>query len=161
MNMPIAIMPGSPSTIQLYSVYIYSGHQTLGHNKLTCQIRSHCISQLPSYISEESDTYYDALTKAKNTTDPDDIKSILLPHQSRWRDIGIDYGINEKKLDQIKEQYEDPGDCLLEMIKEWLESKKSPLPTRKESTTLKAANLSREEVSVEKGTLIDPFFPTW
>ena len=47
--------------------------------------------------------------------------------RKRWYDIGLALEVPVAVLDQIRQEFSSPSDCLLEVLKHWLQS--SPLPT--------------------------------
>lgn len=55
-------------------------------------------------------------------------RSYLFAIRVKWYDIGIELGVKVATLDSIRSKYSDDGDCLREMLKEWLKSI-SPSPT--------------------------------
>lgn len=61
-------------------------------------------------------------------TDLRHVRALLYPIRKKWYDIGIELDIDVAELDIIRDKYDDPADCLLEMIKLWLRSI-NPLPT--------------------------------
>ena len=42
--------------------------------------------------------------------------------QHKWYDIGLGLNVAKDKLDSIRGQYRDYGDCLREMLAQWLKS---------------------------------------
>lgn len=68
-----------------------------------------------------------------------------------WYGIGMEFGINKEKLKRIEEQFENPGKCLSEMIKELLASKISSQAANEESVDSSEASSNSEAVKVEKG----------
>ena len=44
----------------------------------------------------------------------------------KWYNIGIKLGVEIDRLDVIKEQYDNPSDCLRETLKTWLKTYSSP-----------------------------------
>ena len=45
----------------------------------------------------------------------------------KWYDLGLKLGVSVAVLDRIRQEFSSPSDCLLEVLKHWLQS--SPLPT--------------------------------
>ena len=49
-----------------------------------------------------------------------DVKSKVLPVAARWRDIGLVLGISDSKLETIEANKSDVRDCLMDMLRLWL-----------------------------------------
>ena len=58
-----------------------------------------------------------------------DIRGTLYPMREKWYLLGIELKIDTGTMNSIRAQYQnDPSDCLLQMLKEWL-NRSSLLPT--------------------------------
>ena len=57
-----------------------------------------------------------------------EVRGLLYPVRSKWYSIGIELEVAIEELDTIKKRYDDPGECLTDMLIVWLKSI-SPLPT--------------------------------
>lgn len=55
------------------------------------------------------------------------VRALLFSIRHKWYDIGIELDLQVAELDIIRSKYDDPADCLLEMLKLWLKSI-NPLP---------------------------------
>lgn len=74
-----------------------------------------------------------------------EVRNYLYSVRLKWLDIGVELEVDETELKAIRKRCrEDPGDCLLEMIGEWLRSVDGPVrPTWKalaEALRAKAVN---------------------
>lgn len=58
------------------------------------------------------------------------VRALLFSIRQKWYDIGIKLNLDAAELDIIRGKYDDPADCLLEMLKLWLRSIKGPMPTQ-------------------------------
>lgn len=50
------------------------------------------------------------------------VRNYLSDIRVKWYDIGIELRVKVATLDSIRNKYSDDGDCLREMLKEWLKS---------------------------------------
>ena len=58
-----------------------------------------------------------------------DVRGILYPMREKWYHLGIQLKIDTGTMNSIRAQYQNnPSDCLLQMLKEWL-NHSSLLPT--------------------------------
>ena len=58
-----------------------------------------------------------------------ELREHLFKIRVKWYDIGLELDVDVGTLESIKSCYDDPKDCLREVLKEWLKSI-SPPPTR-------------------------------
>lgn len=83
-----------------------------------------------------------------------EVRRLLYPARRKWRDIGIELGLDINDLDTIKDSFgNDLTECLTAMIRAWLNSITYPLPTwRNLGHALKAKAVNEQELS-RKGIL--------
>ena len=79
-----------------------------------------------------------------------EVRALLHQIRKRWYDIGIELNIDVGELDIIRQKHDDPGDCLLEMIKIWLRSI-SPQPTWKLLAEALRGSILNEVAIAEEG----------
>ena len=61
------------------------------------------------------------------------IHTELYPARLKWYDLGLKLGVSVAVLNQIRQMFSSPSDCLLEVLQHWLQS--SPHPTWEEMCT--------------------------
>ena len=78
------------------------------------------------------------------------VRGLLYDAREKWYDIGIELEINDKELDIIHDKHDDPGKCLLEIIKIWLKSI-SPGPTWKTLADVLRGGIINEVALAKEG----------
>ena len=78
------------------------------------------------------------------------VRDLVFSARVKWYDIGLELNIDPGTLDSIRYQYQDPKDCLTEMLKEWLKNIE-PLPTYKGLAKALSARAVRETALAKEG----------
>ena len=79
------------------------------------------------------------------------MRAFLYKVRFKWYHIGLNLGISQNKLNGIRIKYVDDGECLVELLKEWLVSEKyAPICTWRElADSLAAESVNEKELSQE------------
>lgn len=80
-----------------------------------------------------------------------EVRALLHRIRERWYDIGIELNIDIGELDIIRQKHDDPGDCLLEMIKIWLRSISPQQPSWKILAEALGGSILNELALAEEG----------
>ena len=70
----------------------------------------------------------------------EEAKLLLRTIPDKWYDLGIELKIDEKKLQSVKEQYDDPEECLSQMLALWFEFSEEYVTVRDLAGPLRAIN---------------------
>lgn len=109
------------------------------------------------YLSLTGDNPQDSITKVLASRNKEEITAYLLPYKRVWYGLGIDFGIPTEKMDEIRQLYDDPGDCLQEVIGELVASPEIQLTSIETLGGMFTREGEKIVIMVEKATLKDIF----
>ena len=79
-----------------------------------------------------------------------EVRALLYKIREKWFDIGVELDINIGELNAIKVKNDNrPSDCLLEVIKLWLQSSSSAATWKTLASALKSEVINEKEVARE------------